>query len=212
MVDGLDRQVQPLGEFGIGEPVVEQAQHLDLTGGQARRIGQRRRTPARGHRGDPLRAEIAADFRSDGVGAQSVENVERTCRERGVAGVDERERGVVRHRKTVELICCRLIRPIEEQPVRLGHADHVDVFAEPSEPDSQLATGPLQACDGSVGQQFAALGYPVVGYACSPGKLDDRRRNGQHAYRFGEPARQSPRVVEGVRSRAVPAQRHQRRE
>jgi len=62
MIDSLRRNVQPVGEFGIGMPVHEQRQYLDLARRESCRILARRGTrPAR----NPAHAQLAQPLTHD---------------------------------------------------------------------------------------------------------------------------------------------------
>ena len=201
MVDRLDRKVQPLGEFGVGQAVVEQAQHLDLAGRQTRRVGQRRRAPARGHRGRPP----ASGDRGGPWPRPRRHPAGRGCPARGrrarVAGVDEGERRVVRHRKRWNSSAAasmsrrrapagtaRRCRARRVSPSRRSH-------------DRQLAPRPFQTGDRAAGQQLAASGQPVVGHARRPSRT---RRSPRRRATCGSARRTGTRVARHRRASPIP--------
>ena len=168
----------------------------------ARRARAPRRPPASGDRGGFW---PRSRRRRAGRGCRAHEPRSRDRRSR------QRERRVVRHRKTVELIGCRLIRSVEDQPVRLGYArphrrPHPAAAATPpirrgttpnrrsGPPASSSRHWGIRSSDTPVAQHSSAI-------AAATGSM-----------RIGSANRHAsvPGVVERVRSRSVPAQVHQR--
>ena len=209
MIDRLHRKEQPIREFGVGEAVVEQAQHVDLACGQPRRVGQRRCASARRYDGRPparrsrrtFAATASAPSRSRMSRARAASTGSALSSSASAAsyGIESRwnssaaasyapssTTGTARRRRSASTVP----RPAAARP-----------------PTRRATTpGPRPGHP----RAAPALGQCVRRNCLSARHLDDCRRDGQHPDRLAESARELPGLVERrrrPRAYAVPPTR-----
>jgi hypothetical protein len=73
VVDGADRDDQAVGDLGVGQALGEQREDLELTVGEAGRVGAGPGPGAAGEAGGAEAAQLPADEVGRGLGAEPVE-------------------------------------------------------------------------------------------------------------------------------------------
>jgi hypothetical protein len=216
VADCLGRQRQPPGDLGVGQPLGQQAEYLDLPAGEAGRVGGRGPGRSPGDAQVAAAPELAAQPLGRLPGPQAVQQAQRL--QQGVVLVAAGQRK------------CPLVRPAErppgvggpapvagqQQPVRLGHhRRRRHRFAGEPQPGGQLPGEPgVSVPHGQLEGAGDLLDHPAV-VPGQPGVLGPGRGHRGDPLQLAGGIRAFGGLLEGGRGVGVAAagleqaQRHQ---
>ena len=211
VIDGLGRQVQPLGQLGVGQARAPSDEAPRPAGRSVRPGWPVSRVRRRAGTAVIPPARMSSRILPATASAPSRSSMSKPApRIRGIAGLDQCERRFVRRRKTLELQRRRLIRPVEKQPIRIGDPSASAVSTWPSR-RSHIANSPRDHSSPAAGpiEQGTHCGIrsssaPVIQAARRS------RRNGQHRVSVRRSRHASCHASSRqVRTRDVSAERNQ---